>query len=162
MRFHTYFDDDCSPAHRPEERLVIVGPVRELPAGPVPKTPQYRRWPLFVGEITMAFQLTATQQVDLTIAATDRRGNPAPVDGVPEWATDNSDVLALVPSADGMTCTVKATGVLGTGRVQMTADADRTDGVRQIIGTLDIEVVAGDAVQVALTPGAPTEQPDGE
>lgn len=107
----------------------------------------------------MATQLTVTQQVPVGVEFKDAKGNPAKVDGVPAWATDNSDVLALEPAADGLSCNVKAAGVIGTAKVQVSADADLGAGVELVIGTLEIEVVAGKAATVVLTPGTVSEQP---
>lgn len=108
----------------------------------------------------MAFQLTSSQRVPVAVDFTDKKGNPAPVDGIPEWLVDNPAVLALSPAADGRSCVVAAVGPLGTARVSMVADADMTTGTRQIVGVLDFEIVAGDAFLVTLTPGTPEEQPD--
>lgn len=106
----------------------------------------------------MATELTATQEVVVTAAPKDRKGNPAPVQGA-SWATDNSDVLALTPSADGLSCTVTATGMLGVGNLQFNADANLGAGVEPIIGgPLEITVVAGEATTVEITAGTPTEQ----
>lgn len=131
--------------------------VRES-SGAVPKTPQYHSWPL-LGEVIMAFSLGATQQVDLATKILDRKGNPAKVDGVPVWATDNTELLSLAPSADGLSCLVSAVGPLGSGVVSMTADADLGAGVVALVGSIDIEVTAGVATVISLTPGTPTEQP---
>lgn len=107
----------------------------------------------------MAFSLTATQQCDLTIAVTDAKGNPAPVDGPPQWFVDNPAVLALTPAADGMGCLVAAVGPLGTALVSVKADADLGAGVVELVGTLEVEVTAGQAALMAIVPGVPTEQP---
>ena len=107
----------------------------------------------------MAFSMTATQQVDLTIAPKDKKGKPAALDGVPVWATDNTDVLALTPSADGLTCTIVAVGMVGTANVQVTGDADLGSGVAPLIGTLAVTVTPGQAVTIDITPGTPSEQP---
>lgn len=108
--------------------------------------------------VTMAFEMTATQKVLVSVAFTDVKGNPARVDGVPEWATDNSDVLSIVPAADGLSCEVLAVGVVGTGNVQVRADADMGVGVVPVIGILEVSITAGPASVVALTPGTAEEQ----
>lgn len=146
------------PGPRPRGRMVFkLGPAREAPAVVKP-TPQFYRFPL-LGDPVMALQMTDSQQVEVTAAFLDKRGNPAPVDGAPVWMTDNPNVIALTPSADGKACTVVAVGPLGTAKVTMTADADLGEGKTDILGTLDFEIVSGAAVTVTLTPGVPTEQP---
>lgn len=145
--------DCCDPCG-----LVVfcLGLIHEV-AGTVAPTPQYhkrsKRTPI------MAFKMTDTQQVSVSPKFLDKKGNPAQVDGPPEWLTDNSDVLALEPATDGLSCLVKAVGALGTGTVTVRADADLGTGVVPLIGTLEIEITGSMAMQVALTPGTPTEQP---
>lgn len=104
------------------------------------------------------FQMTDSQQTTCTFVATDRKGNPAPVE-TPEWMVDNPNLLALAPSPDGLSCVVSAVGPLGTARLTFRADADMGSGVSQISGTLDIEVVAGQATTVIINAAPPVEQP---
>lgn len=150
--------DDCKgDESRCRPLVFIIRNVREVSGEPV-KTKQYHRFPL-LGEVDLAMQITATQQFDVSFTVKDKKGNPAAIDGIPQWLTDNSDLLTITPSADGMTCTVVAVGVLGTGTVQVSLDADLGAGVTSIIGTLDVEVTAGTASVVTLNPGPVTEQP---
>lgn len=108
----------------------------------------------------MAFTITDSQQVPVVVQFVTKKGNPAPVDGIPEWTTDNSDVFSLTPAADGMSCVVAAAGPLGLGKVQVTADADLGAGVQHVIGVLDGTVTGGNAATVVLTPGTAEEQPE--
>ena len=107
----------------------------------------------------MAFSMSDSQQVVLTIKALDKKNNPAPIDGPGEWSTDNTDVLALTPAADGLSCTVVAVGPLGVGKVTVKADADMGAGVVPIVGTIDVTITAGQATTVVVDAGTPTEQP---
>lgn len=103
--------------------------------------------------------LTDNQQVDLTIEARTAKGNVAKLDGVPVWEVSDAAIVAITPAADGLSCNVKAVGPVGTAQVVVRADADLDVGeVREVIGTLDIEVVAGEAVVIGVVAGAPTEQ----
>lgn len=106
----------------------------------------------------MATQMTATQKFTASVRFVDKKGNDAQVDEPPTWATDSPAVLALTPSADGMSCDVAATGVLGVASLQVTADADLGDGSTPIIGTMDVEVTPGEAATVEISAGAPVEQ----
>lgn len=106
----------------------------------------------------MAFEMSSTQQVGVSVEFKDKKGNPAKVDGVPEWMTDNSDVLIVTPAGDGMSCIVAAAGPLGVGNITLTADADLGTGVVPVIGTLEVTITAGPATTVTLTPGVPLEQ----
>lgn len=102
--------------------------------------------------------LTDTQQCDLTLQPVDKKGQPAAIDGTPSWSSSNEAVVAVAVSANGLSATLVA-GILGTAQINVTADADLGAGVVAVTGTLDVQVVAGQAVAVALTPGIPTEQP---
>jgi hypothetical protein len=140
--------------------IPTFGPVREVGYAVEP-TLRFFKWPLYKrGVLMAAFKLSATQEVDVQIKVVDRKGNPAPVDGVPAWLTDNSELLALTPTADGMRCLVSAVGPLGTGTVSVTADADMGAGVVPIVGALEFEVTGGTAVAIEIVPGTPAEQPE--
>lgn len=102
--------------------------------------------------------MTTTQQLPVSVKLVDRKGQPAKADGVPEWLTDNSDILALEPSADGLSCVVKAVGIVGTANVTVNADGKSGPDVFAIVGTLEVEVTQADAVSVELTAGAAEEQ----
>jgi len=104
------------------------------------------------------FVLKATQQVRVTVQFQDKKGNPAEVQGTPAWTVSDPNTLTVTPDADGMGAEVVA-GNLGTAQVNVTADADLGDGTTEIMGTLEIEVKAGDATVVSLNPETPTDQP---
>lgn len=104
--------------------------------------------------------LTVTQQVEYGVAFTDAAGNPAVVDGVPTWESSDPSIVAIeVDPADPAKAVARATGVIGTAQVTVRADADLGEGVREVIATDNVEVVAGEAVAAALQAGSPTEQP---
>lgn len=103
--------------------------------------------------------LTDTQQVSCTLDPRNSKGNPASLDGVPEWASSNPAVATVTPSTDGLTAVVKASG-LGTAQISVTADADLDAGeTRAITGTLNIEVKPSEAVTLGITAGTPGDQP---
>jgi hypothetical protein len=106
----------------------------------------------------MSLILTATQQATYTVAFVDGKGNPAPVQGVPVWASSMPTVLAVTPAPDGMSCLAKAVGPLGTAQLSVTADAELDEDVTEIVGLDTIQVVAGQAVSASMTPGTPEEQ----
>jgi len=107
----------------------------------------------------MSFTLTADQEVVVSLVITDQYGNPARVDGLPAWEASNVAVLAVRTAADGMSAVVTAKGPAGTSQVRVTCDADLGEGVTEIIGLLDVEVLGGQAAVIALTPGAPSTKP---
>jgi hypothetical protein len=102
--------------------------------------------------------LTATQQVPYTLAFTDAKGNPARVDGIPQWAASSPETLALTPGADGMSCLAVA-GLVGDTQISATADADLGEGTRPVVVTDTVRVVAAEAVAGTMTAGTPEEQP---
>ena len=114
----------------------------------------------FPGYYDVSFQIPYGSQFPVSVDFKDNKGNPAKVDGAPAWATDNPAILTLEPAADGLSCVVKSTGVVGTATVQMTADADLGAGTKALLGTLEVEVTAREATSVALTPGEVTDIPD--
>ncbi len=141
-----------------EVRIIpILGPIREAEQ-PV-KPSRCNSQPARKRNLLMAFSMSDSQQVTVTIKAVDKKGNAATLDGVPEWSSDNSDVLALTPSPDGMSCLVQAVGPLGTGNITMKADADLGTGTTEIVGTLEVDITGGQATVVTLDPGPVSEQP---
>lgn len=107
------------------------------------------------GKIKMSLVLTDEQKVTLTVTPRTAAGNVATVDGAPSWTTSNPELFALAPAADGMTCVVTTSGMLGTGQVSASADADMTPGTRNITSVLEIEVKAAEAVQLGIDSGVP-------
>jgi hypothetical protein len=120
---------------------ILIGPVEE-------QTP-------------MSVPIKETQQVTLTANPLNAKGNPAPVDGVPEWQIDNPALGTITPAADGMTALFKASGGPGTVIAKVIADADMGAGVRSIEGTIEIIIsaVVLEAVSIGITAGTPEEQP---
>lgn len=106
----------------------------------------------------MATILTDTQKATITATPVSARGNPARVDGIPTWTTDNPTVLGVEASADGMSATITAAGGVGDAQVQFTCDADLGEGVVPVIGLLSVTVVAGPAASVGLVASEIVEQ----
>lgn len=101
--------------------------------------------------------ITDTQKFSATIAPVDAKGNPAQVEaGSVIWS--GPDFLTVTPSADGMSADVVAKGPLGSGQVSVSADADLGAGVVTITGTLQVDVIAGQATSFTINTSAPTEQ----
>jgi len=132
-----------------------IGPVSEQ-TGPVQPTPQFQS--NCEGELMSMSELTATQNVRLTVEFKDKKLNKAKVHGAPQWFTDNTDLIALVPDADGMGCTVSAVGALGSASVTLRGDADLGEPVKEIIGTHQVDIVAGEATVVDIVAEPPVEQ----
>ena len=102
--------------------------------------------------------ITTTQEFDIANPFLDRKGKPAPVDGMPVWASSNEAVASVVPSPDGLTATVVAQGV-GDYTISVAGDADLGAGVTTITGSDTGSVTQGVATTAVLIPGAVREQP---
>lgn len=106
-------------------------------------------------EETMSLVLTDEQECELAPSFTTAAGNPGRVDGVPVWSSSNPDVLDLQVSDDGLQALVTAKGPLGSSQVSVTVDADLGEGVRQVVGVLDVIVQAAEVVAVGIVAGTP-------
>jgi hypothetical protein len=100
-------------------------------------------------------QLTADQQVDLSISGEDAYNNPVDISGDVTWlSSDESIVIVEGRSDDVSKATAKAVGPAGTAAVTVTNDADR-DGTGDFMGSLAIDVVAGTIAEIVIEPGTP-------
>lgn len=90
--------------------------------------------------------LKVGEGVGASVVFKDKNGNVAPVDGKPVWAFDKGDIADLQVSEDGMSAFLKAKAV-GSGKLQISADADLSEGVVALIGEADL-VVAPEAASV--------------
>jgi hypothetical protein len=112
------------------------------------------------GKSPMAYTLPDEMQVHVTVGYVDKNGNPAKVDGDTTWSTSHPDIADVtVDSTDSTKALVIGKGI-GQAQITTSADADMGEGVTQILATLDIDVVAGQAVAATITPsGAPEPVP---
>jgi len=113
------------------------------------------------GGVEIMVTMTTTQQVDIgPITATDRRGNPAPLDGAPTFGSSDEAVCTVEahPSGDPAMALAKAVGPTGSVQITVSADADLGEGVKPIQGILQIDVLAAEASTLVIATGQPTEQ----
>jgi hypothetical protein len=100
----------------------------------------------------MAYTLPVGNLVNVRVDYVDVAGHPATVETV-DWASNTPDIADVVVDADDEhICTVIAGDLLGTTQITATADADLGEGVRHIITTFDVTVVAGEAVAGTISP----------
>ena len=107
----------------------------------------------------MAFTLTDSQTSSLSIQPVDKKGSPASLDGVPVWASSDETIATVAADATGLNATLTAVRT-GSATVTVTGDADLGQGqgqVSPIVGTLDVSVTAGAAVNIAITAAPPVE-----
>lgn len=104
-------------------------------------------------------KLTDEQQVQLAINPVTAHGHQAAIDGAPKWASSDSNVVEVIVDTADPKKAVAIAGGIGKAQVSVTADADMGDGVREIVSTLDVEVVAAEAASLGISAGAPQTQP---
>jgi hypothetical protein len=121
---------------------------------PEPTHPSYV--PEDESEITL--QLTADQMVTLTVAPTDKYGNPVDLTGDAVWQSSDESIVSVNVDAGGSTaptsCQAIAVGPTGTASVTFTNDADR-NGTGDYIGSIAIDVVAGEMAEIEISAGQP-------
>jgi|SRR5215831_212578 len=106
----------------------------------------------------MSYTLPADKQVGVQVAYVDSSGNPAIVDGSVAWDSSNDTIVTVeVDAADSTKAIVRATGKVGNTQVSAIADADLGEGVRELVTTMDVAIVAGEAVAGTITPAGPAE-----
>ena len=105
------------------------------------------------------FTLSDSQKATLSIAVVDAKGNPATLDGPPTWATSDATIATVDASGDPTGLSAVLTGIRpGACTVTATGDSDLTADQKPINGTLDVTVIAGEAVQVTISATAPEAQ----
>lgn len=108
-----------------------------------------------------------TEPKKFAIKVTDRFGNIAQTDGPPAWAPTDETLAEVAVAADGMSAIVTPKGPVGSLKLQVNADADMGEGVKPLLGELDLDLVAGDAevisiVEVPMPVEEPTPEPEPE
>jgi len=100
-------------------------------------------------------QLPDDKSVSATATFVDVKGNAAQVEGSPVWGTDRPDLLNVVDNGNG-SATVSPVGLLGSGQVTCTGDADLGAGVVSVVLLGTVEVIAGTAVGGTIEFGPPS------
>jgi hypothetical protein len=99
-----------------------------------------------------AVQLNDLQQVTLSVAEQDSKGQP--VSDQLAWTVDNGSVISLVPSADTQSCLCVA-GTDGTATVTVTDNSTSPP----LTATDTITVVSSAATSLVISEGTPEAQP---
>jgi hypothetical protein len=102
-------------------------------------------------------QLTADQQVSLTISGEDRYGNPVNIDGGTTWESSDESIIVLTDITEN-SATAVAVGPIGTAAVTVSNDFDG-DGSGDFQGSLAIDVVAGNMAEIDVAAGEPEDKP---
>lgn len=113
------------------------------------------------GKAPMAFQLPVDKMIKVQVSYTDKKGNPAQVDlASMVWGSSDQNIVTATEDPDDPTTAVVAgASTLGNAQVNVTADADLGEGVRNLVTTMDVTVIAGEAVAGSIQPiGEPVPQ----
>lgn len=99
-------------------------------------------------------KLKDNYKLSVSIKAADEFGNPtdAGFDAPPAWSQSDESVLKVVASDDGMSASVASNGgKLAASTIQVSGKVNGKD----VLGSLEVEIVAGDVAQIVLQPGEP-------
>ena len=114
------------------------------------------RTPAPESEITV--QLTADQQVELTISGQDKYGNTVDINGDTVWTSSDESILSVTAdTADPQRAIAAAVGPIGTASVTVSNDVNQ-DGTGDFQGSLAIDVIAGDIAEIEIAAGTPTDK----
>lgn len=102
-------------------------------------------------------QLTADQQVDLSISGQDSYGNAVEITGDTTWTSSDESIVTVVMT-DPSHATAVAVGPVGSAAVTVSNDTN-SDGTGDYIGSLAIDVVAGRMADIEVTAAEPTDKP---
>ena len=129
-----------------------VSPKTSEPTPGEPGTPA-------TGNEEITVQLTADQQVELSISGEDAYDNPVDVTGDVVWTSSDESIVVVEATdpSDNTKATAKAVGPAGTAAVTVSNDVDQ-DGTGDFQGSIAIDVVAGDIAEVVITPGEPIDK----
>jgi hypothetical protein len=100
-------------------------------------------------------QLTADQQVELSITGQDAYGNSVDVSGDTEWHSSDDSIVSV--QGNGTSATATAVGPAGTAAVTVSNDVDQ-DGTGDFQGSLAIDVVSGRIAEIRVQQGQVTDK----
>jgi len=130
-----------------------IGPVTEKLFKPEPGPPGHPP----TGSEDVTVQLTADQQVELSITGQDNYGNPVEITGNTQWLSSDETIVTLTVH-DPSHATAVAVGPVGSAAVKVTNDVNN-DGTGDYIGSLAVDVVAGVMTEIAVVAGTPEDKP---
>jgi hypothetical protein len=130
-----------------------IGPVTEKQHQPEPGPPGTPS----TGNEDITVQLTADQQVDLSISGQDNYGNPVTIAGDTAW-TSSDETIISVTTHDPSHATAVAVGPAGSAVVTVTNDFNQ-DGTGDYFGSIALDVVAGKMTEITVTAAEPVDKP---
>jgi hypothetical protein len=99
--------------------------------------------------------------VQLSVSGTDKYGNPVDITGNAVWQSSDMSIIEVKQdkSANPTTCYAIAAGPTGTASVTYTNDQNN-DGSGDFIGSIAIDVVAGQMAEIVIQEGTPEPKDD--
>jgi len=166
------------PVFTPAAPTTPTTPLEEPPPIPIPPRPIQIRWriepatgtldepPALLGVVhpvpdpeEFSVQLTADQQVSLSISGEDRYGNPVDITGDTVWTSSDPGIVTVTQAPfNPAAATATAVGPIGTAAITVTNDYD-ADGTPDFQGSIAIDVVAGTIAEIGITEGAVSDKP---
>lgn len=102
------------------------------------------------------YTLPSDKMVGVGVTYQDSKGRPAEVDGEVVWTSSDETIATVsVDSTNSNLAKIEPADEIGQVQIIATADADLGEGVTSIICTMDVEVVAGQAVVGTIAPVGP-------
>jgi hypothetical protein len=150
------------PPAQPRKIRWRIGPVSVKLSAPPILPPSFTSRAVNAAESEITVQLTADQQVALSITGTDKYGNAVDISGDTVWTTTDDTIVTVTPDPeDSSKATAAAVGPVGTAAITVSNDVDQ-DGTGDYQGSLAIDVVAGQISEIVIQEGAVTdkEQPE--
>lgn len=94
--------------------------------------------------------IKAGNKVKISIDPKDSYGNAARVEGQPMWALNDPSLGSLDVSVSGTQVVFSSIGKVGQAIIDVAADADLSEGVRNIGGSVTLDIEAGEAVDLGV------------
>jgi len=137
--------------------IVFTNPLQIVPALPASGrqsiTVSYDAFSITSEGDHIMYTLPVDHQVHMQVKYFDSAGNPAVIDGDVIWESSDEDIATVTADAsDSTMCLVRPVSQIGQVQIKAKADADLGSGLRVLITTADIEVVAGEAVVGTISP----------
>jgi hypothetical protein len=103
------------------------------------------------------YNLPVDHTVRMQVTYQDAEGNPAAVDSV-SWASSDKAIATVAEdTGDPTIVVVNPIGPIGQVQITATADVDLGQGVKNLLTTSDITIVAGEAVSGTIAPVGPPD-----
>jgi len=138
---------------------IVFGNALKIMEVPVPELGhqllmiQFDQFVVTVEGTHVMYTLPVDHTVNMQVAYTDAKGNPATIDGDVSWeSSDPSIVTVQADDTDSTICRAIPVGTLGQVQITATCDADLGDGTRELTTLCDIQVVGGEAVAGSIQP----------